>query len=38
MDTLSDYLYEFMMEEDESWFIIANGNAILLIDLPIYDS
>lgn len=38
MDTLSDHLYSSMMENDQAWFITGYGSAIILVDLPIWDS
>lgn len=32
-----DDIYETMIENDEMWFIQIDGNAILILDLPLYD-
>lgn len=30
--------YDMIMEQDEAWYVYAPGTAILINDLPIWDS
>lgn len=35
---LNDSVYEEIMEKDEIWYMWSTGNAVLMFDLPIWDS
>ncbi len=33
-----EWIYDHMFNEDEMWYTHADGHAVLIMDLPIWDS
>jgi hypothetical protein len=31
-------IYDTMIDNDEMWYVLANGNAFIMYDLPIFDA
>ena len=31
-------IYDGMIDNDEMWYVFPNGNAVIIMDLPIWDS
>lgn len=38
LNLLTDQVYEEIFDRDEPWYVLPGGRAILLSDLPLWDS